>query len=147
MRRNPVGTKLLWILTAAAGAAVGAVAIVAATSKSAKASTGPKSVWNRIAANAQTQQVTFPANSTFAISVPGDDANAPGIAGNFLVQLSSRALVVLQTYLPNQTPPAAFPSDNLGSNAYRLVGSVGTSPVSIPVDQSTMAWVWAGVTQ
>jgi len=142
MKRNPIGSKVLWLLTAVAGAAVGAVAIVAATSKS---QGGQASVWTPLAPDPNTQQILLPANATFAVSVPASDANANGIGTNFTQAQSVGAVVALQGFSPGQAPPASYPNDNLGTAAYRLVGTVGTLPTTITVDQTTQAWVWSGV--
>jgi hypothetical protein len=151
---NPLGKTLGWTLALAAAAAAGVAGIVVLASAKKQPAAPSAPVWSRAAINPQTNSVWLPINSTFAISVPGDDQNADTVTTNLNALVAAGALASAQGTQPGQAAPAGWPADNLGTNAYRFTGTITGQPgssvvaqggVGVTVDQSTQTWLFAGV--
>lgn len=162
---NPISKMLAWTLglAAAAGVGIAGIAILSSSKKPAapqptKPPTPSTPVWTRAAVNPQTNSVWLPLNSTFAISVPGDDPNIATITQNLNGLATAGVLANAQSTQPGQAAPAGWPADGLGTNAYRFTGDinpqqasslypsiVAAGGVGVIVDQSTLAWIFAGV--
>jgi hypothetical protein len=159
-KENPLSKMLAWTLglAAAAGAGIVGIAVLAGSKKTSSppATPAPSTpVWTRAAVNPQTGSVWLPINSTFAISVPGDDPNIGTITNNLNALTQGGVLANAQSTQPGQPAPAGWPADNLGTNAYRFTGTIspqqGSAVITeggaaVTVDQSTLAWLFAGVT-
>jgi hypothetical protein len=161
MYENPISKMLAWTLGLGAAAVVGVVGIAALASS--KKSSGPTPtrpapstpVWTRAAINPTTNSIWLPINSTFAISVPGDDPNASLIVQNLNALITSGVIGSPSSTQVGQAAPAGWPADNLGTNAYRYTGVIQPgSPGSqlqveggagLTADQTTLAWLFAGV--
>jgi hypothetical protein len=157
------GKIIAWTLglAAAAGAGVGVIVALATSKKAAQPPLPPAPstpVWTTASINPTTSSVWLPLNSTFAISVPGDDVNATTITQNLNVLATAGVLAGAQGTQPGQAPPAGWPADGLGTNAYRFTGAINPQQqsaqyqavtaaggVGVTVDQSTLAWIFVGV--
>jgi hypothetical protein len=90
---------------------------------------------------------SIPANATFAVSLPSTDPQAPSIVASLQQGAApiGTQITALQVYQPGSSPPAGWPSDGLGTSAYRVTGVVGAAPLTLVFDQSMQAWTFAGV--
>jgi hypothetical protein len=157
---NPIGKMLAWTLGLGAVAVAGIAGIVVLASSKKTTSTPTKPapstpVWTSAAINPQTSSVWLPVNSTFAISVPGDDAGVGIFVQNLNALIQAGVITNPQSTQAGQAAPAGWPADHLGTNAFRYTGVIsapaGSSVASeggvgVVVDQSTLAWLFAGVT-
>jgi hypothetical protein len=155
-RKNPTGKMLAWTIGLGAAAIAGIAGIVLFTGKKKPAAQTP--AWSAAAVNPQTNSVWLPLNGTFAISVPGDDPNVGVITQNLNSLATAGVLAGAQGTQPGQSAPAGWPADRLGTNAYRYTGVISpqqASPmfqsvtsaggIGVVVDQTTLAWIFAGV--
>jgi len=104
-------------------------------------------VWAPLAPGAGTTVASVPANATFAVSLPSTDPQAAGIVASLQQGAPpvGSQLAAIQVYPPGSSPPAGWPSDGLGTSAYRVTGVAGPMPLSLSFDQSMRAWTFAGV--
>lgn len=132
------------VLTLLGGIALfgGGVLLATLYSKPAKAQTSPGTtpVWTKLQADPRTGIVSIPANATVALSNPSTDPSA-----DFIGTGSSQAFTATQEYKPGTPPPASFPEDGLGLQAFRATG-VNSSAVAqdIQTTQSTRVWIITG---
>jgi hypothetical protein len=89
------------------------------------------------------------ANATFAVALPSTDPQAASIVASLQAGAppAGSQLAAIQVYPPGTAAPAGWPSDGLGTSAYRVTGVAGAMPLSLSFDQSMQAWVFAGVVQ
>lgn len=130
--------------------AVGLLALVglALWSRNGSAPSGQTPIWKTLSVDPSNPSTQLPANSTFAISIPATDPNAPTIVAslqNAAPPLASQ-LAALTVLAPGSAAPPNWPQDGLGSQAYRLTGAVGPIPLTLVFDQDMRAWTFAGVT-
>jgi hypothetical protein len=155
---NPLSKMMAWTLGLAAAAGAGIIGVIALASSKKAAPKPPSPVWTSAAVNPQTGSVWLPLNSTFAISIPGDDANVWGITQNLNSLATAGVLASAQGTQPGQPAPSGWPADKLGTNAYRYTGVINPQQsssmyqsvmsaggVGVVIDQSTQTWIFAGV--
>jgi hypothetical protein len=144
-------SRALWIGGAAAGAAAVVGTLVVLTSKSANAAPSSGGAWIKLQPGQNPIgmfQALIPPNAQFAISDVADDPGVTTIISQLNMLATNGQILSPQGYQAGQAPPAGFPSDGLGNNAYRATGTVSSqSPISIPVTQTTTVWMKQQPTQ
>lgn len=132
-----------WLLIGLVG--VAALALWSRSSSAAPLSQTP--VWTPLSVDPSSPATQLPANSTFAISIPSTDPNAPSIVASLQSAAPPLAqqIAALQVLEPGSAPPPNWPKDNLGTQAYRITGAVGPMPLTLVFDESMKAWSFAGV--
>lgn len=127
------------------------VAALALWSRSSSASpigpSGQTPVWTALVVNPSSPAAQLPANSTFAISIPATDPNAPDIVASLqnAAPPLAQQIAALQVLQPGAAAPPNWPADGLGTQAYRITGAVGPMPMTLVFDESMKAWTFAGV--